>query len=668
MAVFTKTLRYNLNPAGTSGLVTNNTPTVFGSTTVYIPEYEVANPTRIVSALVYVTQNDTSTVTGATISNFQISASVNNAAATMKADANTITNTGENWGRLAGPYDFTSHFSTNWGTADSASVRVTARTNVSTGTGTDTIGHCCWLDLTYEYSSSATNRGQTVCIPLPKENVGSLPTVQGRFCTIPQVSGSGGLFQNYNSFTVLNSYIELRGNVCANNVVTDTALAYTFNSNATPNALPTRENALASDTYSTSIITYPAVSCSAANTFELWSNVATRYTNHSAFLWVTGEYIPSGMTTHLNYIQLPFQYVGPLAGTTSVNSQRITKILRIPEPAPITFKHCAIDLSYTTNASTTLNIKAFGQSSYQAYAQSLTQVSGQISALHHVSSSQLTLVSGSNTLNIDAYRSVGSVTNLTGVVHLLYESNIYVSGSDYHSKMVSELFREITNSTTTDTTVTTSFPIAESDYYIHGANLKLNLPTALGANHITTVQARQGTDENNGDDWVTLYVDQSATDAEFLGYYIINVDGDKFQRNRNDIISNRLSITGSRSYRVTNSTAGRFGGTFDVSYHACTYQISGYVTGSAGKVDLDLLRATDDAAEIVEHTSIIGDGNYSFTIYNPGEYYYVVASMGSRVAGSKYGFYGDDFNISFITGSSSPTGSSSSEHSYTWIG
>lgn len=657
MAIFKKTLTYNLSPSANPADVVNNTSTQIGSASVFVPENSSTTPVRFTSVMLFVANQDVSTVTGATISNFQISCSLNGTFS-GSVDAGSLANSGENWSFVRAPYDFTNHFNSLFGTANSASVLISYRANVSTGTGTDTRAVYCWMDITYEYSSSASGKGQTLYIPIAS-NSGSLPTVQTKFTTIPQVSGSGGLLQNYNALKMRRSYIELRGNSNVNNNATDIVLSYTFDSNASANTLPSRENALATDTYNTYIIPYPAASASSAHTFELWSSVATRFQNIAMFLCTTFEYVSSSMTTIMNNIRIPIEFESPIDGTTTAKSHRFHRVVKIPEPGPITPKFVGIDLTYNTNASATPLIRGFSQTNYTPYAMNANVVGGMFGFLHVVSAStEATFSQGENDIKVDLYRSAGSMTNVSGLLHLIYESGIYVSGSEYHSKYISSYVRQFSQTTVSDEAVTDFFNIPEPYHWLQAIGLNYNSLIQV-ANATYMIQARQNTNENFGDAWREIYNDQYSGDNE-LSYGNIQVAArDTFKRFPLDYDSSRMSVTSSRLFRTTSSTAFRYGYYWSVSYFTCNFSLNGTISNSnGGAVTLSLHRS--DTGEKLQESSRTGNGAFSFIVYDPVLKYYVDAYESNSFKGrSNTSASSGSFDISLTAGG---------EKSYTWIG
>ena len=130
MAIFKKTLTYNLSPSANPADVVNNTSTQIGSASVFVPENSSTTPVRFTSVMLFVANQDVSTVTGATISNFQISCSLNGTFS-GSVDAGSLANSGENWSFVRAPYDFTNHFNSLFGTENSASVLISYKTNLS---------------------------------------------------------------------------------------------------------------------------------------------------------------------------------------------------------------------------------------------------------------------------------------------------------------------------------------------------------------------------------------------------------------------------------------------------------------------------------------------------------------------------------------------------------
>jgi hypothetical protein len=664
ISIFEKTLRYNLTLDANPVDVANTTATTIGSNTIYIPENEPGKPVRIASALVYFTHQDTSTVTGATISNLNVSATINAVAASTITDANVVTNTGENWSGLRGPYNFTNYVNDNWGgTSDSASFSVAVTCNITTGTGVTTRANYAWVELTYEYSASAANRGQTICYPLPQANVGALPSPNPTFfADIPQLTGIGGLFDGYNSFEIRDAYIEIRANSNVNNTPTDNIMRYSITAGASQN-LPIRENALASDTYCSYHVPYPVSSGSAPNTLNLGCDTATRFHNPAVYLWITGQYIESGTTSFINWLSFPVEANSTIIGIAASEKIRYNRTIRIPESNPVTYISAAVEFFFIALTAPQFFIKYNTESTYRTYSTVQTQVCGQSTALYYISSSALNLTTGSNEINIDFYKNT-AVTNVSGICNILYKTPTYISGSDYHSKVVKSLHRQYVNSVITNgvqSNVNSNFTPIETYYYFHSLSNVYNFQFQY-TSHQLSVSTQQLSGENYGATYIDTYLDRSISDSEVAWMTTYVPLREYFKRFPGDVGSNRLDVTTLRNYRIIiDGVNYRYGSWWQTCYHCMSYSVHGSISDSnSGTVTIELFRASND--ELLQRTTRSGDGTFSFRVYDQEEYY-VTAYENENFKGiSRISSSDNSFNIS-LSG-----GSGTTEHSYTWIG
>jgi len=109
--------------------------TVADATLTALPTITVysENSSRVFrSVMVWIGYSDMSTVTGATIGEHRVACSVNGAGATTITELDDITASGENMSGLLGPFDFTSHFTTNYPAADSSTVVISVYFDVTT--------------------------------------------------------------------------------------------------------------------------------------------------------------------------------------------------------------------------------------------------------------------------------------------------------------------------------------------------------------------------------------------------------------------------------------------------------------------------------------------------------------------------------------------------------
>lgn len=659
MATRKHSIKVPVNFGNVADLV-NNTTTTIGTPTIYIPENSVSFPVTFVSVCLFVAAQDTSTATGATVTTFTTTLTLSGASASaVSISAATLANSGENWGGLFGPIDYTTYFNTNYGTVTSKALTVQVLSNITTGTGTTTRGVYAYLEITYTYDDSAASRIQTVCIPY-ESGTGTLTTTANTtFATMPQLTNSGGWLNGYAGLTIRNRWIEIKGNCNNNNTNTDHNLSANFDS-GTAVTLPVRESALASDTYQIYQVDASALSTTATHAFQLWNSLASRWANIIVNEWITFEFTVSGTTEVLNYLELPIEFNSPMPGTTSAVARRFVRTVNVQEPATLTMRKCSAELNYTTAASATLQISAGSQASYRAYAQSSNVVCGQFSTQHGLDSSSalgaaFTLTRGENDIVINTYRSAGSVFSCTGVIKLLYSSGVSSQGIDAHNHTMWGFTRQMSFATATDVSVADSFSIPETSYYINTASFRvLAWCQPAGAGDTFPLYMTMGAEilsgEGAGDGWREIYSDAATGDAELSYRIFYSPMGKELKRYPTDPDPEHFDIETSRNYRTTFSVGSRFGYGYLVGYHTIEYTVSGTISGSSGgTVTLEIYNSVDNT--LYATGSRTGNGSYSFTVYDDTASYIVVAYESTTLKGaSKAGTPATNFDISLDGG------------------
>ncbi len=663
MATRKKTIRIPVNFGTPADQASSTTVyTTIGAPTIYIPENSVTNPVTFVSVMLFVAAQDTSTATGGSISVFQAQCQLTGAGSptNVAISSATLANTAENWSGLFGPIDFTSHFTTNFGTSASSVATTGVGVNVSTGTGTAIRGVYAYYEITYTFEDSEARRIQTICIPYESSTT-SLPTTIATYATLKKLTGDGGLLNNYSNLSIKYRWVEIKGNINNNNATTDTAISYNFDGGGAT-ALPTRESGLGSDTYQLYQVNTSGVTTTATHTFGLVSSVTTKFQNIIVNEFVTFEYDVSGTTSVLNYVELNIEYSSPVPGTTSAVDLVFKRNLLIPEPSTIALIKGAVEIDYNTAASATPQISVGSQASYRGYAMVANTTAGMFSFQHGFDSDSalgagITLTRGENPITISLYRSAGAMTNVSGTIKILYSSGTASSGVDSHTHTVKELQRQMSFTTTADVTVSSdSFAIPEANYWLSSAGFEYYTWNSTATGYITS-QARLAAGEGSGDGFRDLYNDYYGTDGE-LRYTLWNIRArDEFKRYPNDQDGNRMNIETSRNYRYASSAAYVLGGNWTVAYNSITSTVSGSISGSSGGViTLDLYKIDISGDTMFfDTTTITGNSSYSFTVYDDTVDYYVVAYESATYKGvSKQSTPATDFNIGL-----SPSGSGS---------
>ena len=636
--------------------LTDNTLTTIGTPTIYIPENSVGNPVTFTTAMLFIAAQDTSTNTGATVNIFRAQITLNGATANSVTLAGTMANTGENWGGVFGPIDYTSYFASNFGTVTSKTCQVEVLIDISTGTGLNTRGVYGYFELTYEYDDSASSRVNTVCVPYESSTT-SLPTTSTLFATLPQLTGAGGLLDGYASPVIRHRWLEIRGNCNNNNTATNHNINYSLDGGATQ-VLPTRISNLGSDTQQVYLIDISGLTTTSTHTLELWASLASRWYNLVVNEWISYEFAVTGTTRVLNYIEAPVEFASPIAGTTSAVDHVIRRNILIPEPGTITTLNCAVELNYNTAASATPQVKGQTQATYRSYGMVANVAAGSFSLQHRIDpgsalSSTFALTRGENSIEVSLYRSAGAMSNVSGILKLLYLSDVSTSGIDAHSQTCHSLIRQLNLNTITDDTVTSdSFQIPQADYWIQGAGLQYTLWTSTSLMSLM-VQARVQPGEGAGGGWRELYNDVYLSDAELAyGGWTVRAR-DEFKRYPNDPDTNRMDIEVARNFRITTSVASRYGAKWIVALHSITHTISGTISSSTGgTVNIALYKKnSSNEFELFDQTSRSGNGSYSFTVYDDTPDYYVTAFESDSLKGlSKQDPPGTGFDIDLAGG------------------
>lgn len=630
MATRLKTVKYAF-PALAS--LTNNTLTNLTQTTIYLPE----SSKTFRSVVAHVTMDDIITVTGGTLTTKTLNLRVGAATYTSVANANTLTNSGENasfWLTA----DFTSHFTTNW-TGTSMTCDFQLQINQSTGTTLGMVNVCVTLDITYEYDDTSATHVKSVMIPL-NAPVGAIATTATTYDTIPALD----TYLPEASKVYRNIYVVIQGNEARNAAVTSHTMTIRVGTaNVTTGSY---EGTLASDRFFRYVYnltsTYPATN--ATQTFQPTATVA-RVNHFQAYLLVTYEYSPSTSTTVMNSVMLPMDLSSPMGGTTSADYQRGTRELWIEEPGTITTSRVAFYPFWQQIAAiSTLNMR-IGTGSFVTYTDAASVLCGSNASMVR-NDSAFTLARGRNKLNFDVYRSdtADFGWNLCGFWIVNYTSSIATAGVGAHNHTVEwGLAQNGTAASASNVTVAATAPaIPESDYFITALGTQLIVaPSGTVAPSGYTILVERLAAEG-GIEWEAAYIDSSQTDPEIGTFTMYSQMRTLFKRFPGDVDPDRMDLETARRWRVhiNGSTAatGWIGLNVILTYHSIFYTVADSISGGfSGTVTLGLHRAESNASmpgELVKTTTRSGDGAFSFSWYDNTETLFISATDGTHVGRS----------------------------------
>lgn len=581
--------------------------------------------------------------------------------------SSTLPNSGENWGGIIGPIDYASYFNRSFGTGGNGRlVTVNGRfAAIGAASGLTARGVYPYMDITYVYDDSSPRRTDSVCVPYESSTT-TLPTTPGVYAVMPKLTGTNGWLNSYANLEIQARWIELKGNVNVNNTATTNGITISYSIDGGGiGQLPARVTTAASDTWQLYQIDALTYSTDATHSLLLGSSLASRWTSIVVNEWITYSYDVIGTTASLNYIELPMEFSSPVSPSQSRPS-RYYKDFDIQEPGPIVLRKAAVQLNYTNDASATLLVRG-GSQSFRTYAQSSNVVAGQFSLQHGLDPSAVGLTGirlnrGINQIYIDAYRTTGTVQSCSGVIKVLYESGVSPIDIGAHNQTVFGHLKNISFTASTDESILDSFLFPEDNWYINGAGLKLNYwattISLAGPIYLATRMSVENIDNSTGG-WRELGTDGIVGDAE-LQY------GEWHARLRPELMlypqdptDDKISITQSRWYRTSISSASRYGMSYLISYHSITNTVSGTIYGSRGAtVSLRLFEVqSDNKVDLYAITSRIGNGTFSFTVYDDSATYRVTAYESSTRKGiSTSGLVGSSFNINLISNQTSGFG------------
>jgi hypothetical protein len=627
MATRLKTVQYAF---ATLAALTNNTLTNLTQRTIFLPE---TGTKTFRSVVAHVTFNDIITGTGGSLTTKTLSLRLGAAAYTTVANANTLTNSGENQSfHLVA--DFTSHFTANW-TGTSMTCDFQLQINQSTGTTLGMVNVCVTLEITYEYDDTSTTQVKSVMIPL-NAPVGALATSATTVDTFPALD----TYLPEASKTYRDIFVVVQGNEHRNAATTDHTM--TISVGSTTVTTGNYEGALASDRwfrYVFDILAAGFAGQASSQNFQLSATVA-RCNHLQAYAVVTYEYNESTSTSIMNSVMLPMKVNSPAGGTTSSDYQRTSRWLDIEEPATITTSRVAFYPHWQQIAAIGgLNMR-IGTGAFVAYTDTASVLCGGNGAMVR-NDSAFTLVRGRNTLNFDVYRTdtADFMWNISGFWLVNYSSGKHSAGSGSHNHSV--LWSLLANGTAAGAdnyNVAAVAPvIPEAEFYITALGSQLVVQPSGAtqpAGMVVNVERLAG---ESGIAWEEAYRDIGQTDAELGVYFAYSQTRDIFKRWANDADSGRIDLETARRWRVflpggSAAAPGWVGLSVMMTYHSILSSVAGNITNSAGgTVNLNLHDSS--TGEVLKTGSRTGNGAYSISFFGNTRSVYVTARESGTLLG-----------------------------------
>jgi hypothetical protein len=619
MALRTKTIEYAF--AYSTAAVASNVARNFAAITVDIPE---TTDRTFRSVVLEFTAYDNAT-TAANATAVTMGVQVDSVAINTVAVTQTIANSAENQSFIF-TRDATAYFQTNFtGTSHQVLGRLTL-------TGLGTVNTTCKIIITYEYNDTAqTTRVKTVKIPIDG-NTGNLTT------TLANIGGITNQFPALDTFLPEASkvykdiFFESYAGTGSNSTV-DTALilrlygttdltSTVFESAFTTDRWVKRIDKLQGLLPTNAAYSPQARTGNANNPFACLSGVLT----------VTYTYDHSASTTIINSLQIPaLDEAGWTGGPTTADRSRFRRTLFIQEPGPINLVQSGLLMSFIDAGSVTMDVRVGAQTSRTftvpaTVRAGCSHLSRRFDSGAAGSSANMVLQRGLNDITVDFFSSgtaLGTLgSNISGLIFLNYTSGLHADGDGAHNHTTQWINRPYTTGGLVERlqyAPTTTPNIPENNWFLTSAGYDIKLLTSGTATATLgfSLQAKIQSGEGQGAGWADFYTGLYSSDAEVGPSLMWARARSYFKRYPNDQDPDRLNPEVVRDYRfdISQNAAGIWQCIKYLTYHNIAYTVSGGITGSAGgTVYLELYRT--DTAELLDKTTRVGNGAYSFTWYD----------------------------------------------------
>lgn len=504
------------------------------------------------------------------------------------------------------------------------------------------------LYVTYEHDDTDATQLNTVIAGSPSLS-GVLTTTHQQIGTIPQITGVGGLLQESN-IVIKDFYIMFEGNIDEDGT-TDWDF-YTKLDSETETLLTSNNSPLTSD----AAMKFPwrrmdidfgsshSVSARVTNTAGAkFPNIACKYIITYTF---------DGSSTLLTKtIETPFVLnESQLDGTINFTD------VNIHVPVAITAANNFANIVWMERSHNPITI---GISGFNSIVYKNDQIDGTTSmaGVYAVNHQMPNISAGFNkfTFNINQSASTDGTSNVSGIIYSTFNYTKSASGKIINAKTFNGTFSN-TDIVGTNTYAYTS-PVT-GNYYMNSFGIYSNLMAYTNFTNFSIDEKILNNVVNkyktavNGTLVKTAYTQcvQFFTDYSTL----------KFPEETNSLNTNPVP---SGSLRVINTQAFKYPSfLFNFNYHTFRWTVSGTISGSAGgTIMLHLVDGVNN--KIIQSTSRVGNGSYSFSHWDNTSDIYVVAVESDTLKGvSKQDISSaGSFDINLAGGGGTPT-----KHSYVW--
>jgi hypothetical protein len=522
--------------------------------------------------------------------------------------------------------DVTSYFNTNFGAGASQTCQVGTQ-----HAGPSVTNITIKLILTYEYDdTSATTRVKTVRIPI-ESTVGALTATLANVGTnqIPALD----TFLPEASKTYRRIWIEAYYNEYTAGAANDAALGIAVGGQA-EQLTAVHESSLASSCAGWVVFDQTAAAWSKASAQAIQarsSNITTASTfNHVGFvLYVTYEYDHSASSTIINSLMIPLGTIDLPGATAATDAAQIEKQFYIEEPSTITLVQSGALIAYSQTAAVGPSI-AFGGQTARAYTDTAQAFCGETFLTHRVDSggaagAGIALARGLNKWRWAIHIGTAGFSpgSFDGWLMLNYTSGKSAQGDGAHNQSVHFSMQDSQSSNTISTITAAQFIyIPETKWWRNGLGFYSNSCGHAASPQYWFLGAEVLAGEGNRQDFREIGKGWFTHDGE-VGWMPFMVDAQdeaagEFQRFDNDPDTERLTLEGSRRWKLALGQAGSRPLACWLTYHSITFTADGTISGSSGgTVNVACYRKSDGLK--LGSTSRVGNGAYSISVYDNTE-------------------------------------------------
>lgn len=610
----------------------------FSAVTLYLPE---TTSRTFTSATIYLYSMDQG---ASATSNHGYRVGIKLGSASFSDTDRTITlaNSAEHQGHLV-QEDVTSYFNTNFGTGTSQTCQVAVAKQ--TGSATTHSNVSCKLILTYEYDdASHDTRVKTVRIPL-ESITGALTTTLAELGTdqVPALDS----FLPEASKTYRAVWFEVEANEYQSGT-NGSALGLALDAESEA-ADATHQQALNSSRFYWRVWVRNDMTTNATHAFKARSSHANAVYRHMAVvLYVTYEYDHASSTRILNSLRLCGFSEAGAAGGTGAPSAYVTRF-HVPEPGTITLLQSGVQMFWTVRATSATNVAVkVGDQTVRTYdAASMGAVCGGFSLAHRIDSGAAqgaygTLARGFNAMEV-RIASPGSSDewggSFGGILYLNYTSDKATGGDGTHNHSVMDHLHPgwvIVNYRRIPNSVDHEFP--ETSYYISSyyAEVVDHSDGTGRSSHAVALRLQSG-------DYIEQGYNEEGSTAVNAGFgeigmfkSILPLGGARLKQYSTDPRTDRIVVrNAAREYKISTTSARLASAVIWLTYHSCTFAVSGtvsgYTSGDGSGITVNLHRA--DTHQIVATTTTAAGGTYSFDWLDDTVQVYVTARKSATELG-----------------------------------